>query len=139
MKKQSQHLILLFVIGFLSVVLTSCSEKEQPIKAIYSLNDFKEVVTGSDNKLLVVDVYSDGCSPCLVVAPILRSLAKEYKGTVSFYKVDIEKNQNIAAMLNVKLLPTVLFIKNKEVMQVLTGVQQKDTFVKVIEKYSVSY
>lgn len=58
----------------------------------------------------VIDFYAVWCGPCKATAPIVDSLAKEYDGKVDFYKVDVDKQQELAAMFGVRSIPSLLFI-----------------------------
>ena len=60
----------------------------------------------------VIDFYAVWCGPCKATAPILDSLAKEYDGKVDFYKVDVDKQQELSAMFGIRSIPSLLFISN---------------------------
>src|SRR5687768_8603493 len=57
----------------------------------------------------IIDFYADWCGPCKMVAPILEELSKEYEGKVMIYKVDTEAEQELAAVFNIRSIPTFLF------------------------------
>ena len=57
------------------------------------------------DKPCIIDFYADWCNPCKVVAPILENLAEEYEGKVDIYKVDTEKEQELASMFNIRSIP----------------------------------
>lgn len=58
----------------------------------------------------VVDFYADWCGPCKRVAPIMEELAKEYKGKVIFYKVNTDKEREVAGAFGIRSIPSILFI-----------------------------
>ena len=60
-------------------------------------------------KPCLIDFYADWCAPCRITSPILEELAKEYAGKINIYKVDIEKEQELAAVFRVQSIPTFLF------------------------------
>ncbi len=62
------------------------------------------------DKPCIIDFYADWCNPCKVVAPILENLAEEYEGKVDIYKVDTEKEQELASMFNIRSIPSILFV-----------------------------
>jgi thioredoxin len=81
----------------------------------------------------VIDFYADWCKPCRMVAPIMDDLAKEYDGKVKIYKVDVDKEKQLAAVFQVRSIPAVLFspVKGRPMMQ--AGALPKDQYVKIIE------
>lgn len=63
---------------------------------------------------LVVDAYATWCGPCLLMAPEFEAAAQELKGKVRFVKIDTDKDEEIAARLNIMGLPTLLFLDKFE-------------------------
>lgn len=61
----------------------------------------------------VIDFYAVWCGPCKMTAPIFESLAAEYDGKVDFYKVDVDKQQELAGMFGISSIPSLLFIPKK--------------------------
>lgn len=83
----------------------------------------------------VIDLYADWCGPCRRVAPILQELAKQYAGKVDFYKVNVDKEKELAAYFQVNSIPLVIFIPTKGEPQSLLGLAPKNEYVKYIEDY----
>lgn len=83
----------------------------------------------------IIDFYADWCGPCKMVAPILEELSKEYEGKVMIYKVDTEAEQELAAVFNIRSIPTFLFIPVDGEPAMQPGALSKDTFEKVIAEY----
>ena len=81
----------------------------------------------------VIDFYTTWCGPCKMMAPIVEETAKAYAGKVDFYKVDIEKEQELAQTFGIQSIPTFLFIpaKGKPTMQM--GAMPKETFEKMVD------
>ena len=69
----------------------------------------------------VIDFYAVWCGPCKATAPILDSLAKEYDGKVDFYKVDVDKQQELSAMFGIRSIPSLLFIPKEGKPQIQVG------------------
>lgn len=86
-----------------------------------------------ENSLVVVDFWATWCGPCKMVAPIIDELAAEYAGRVAIGKCDVDANSELPGQFGVRNIPTVLFIKNGEVVNKLVGAQPKATFVQAIE------
>ena len=87
----------------------------------------------ADSKPVVVDFGATWCGPCQMVAPIIEELAHEYDGRVVIGKCDVDQDSALPGRFNVRNIPTILFIKNGEVVSKLVGAQSKDVLKKAIE------
>lgn len=81
---------------------------------------------------VIVDFYADWCRPCKMVAPIMDELAAEYKGKIRIYKIDTEKEKELAQVFNIRSIPAVLFIPKEGKPQMSVGALPKPTFVTAI-------
>ena len=61
------------------------------------------------------------CGPCKAIAPIIEEIAEDYKGKVKVGKVDVDQNQNSAMKFGVRSIPTLLILKNGEVVNQIVG------------------
>lgn len=95
--------------------------------------NFKETVLDSD-KLAVVDFWAPWCGPCKMVGPIIDELSKEYDGQVSIGKVNVDENPEISQKYGVRNIPTILFIKNGEVVDKQVGAVPKNALAKKIQE-----
>lgn len=82
---------------------------------------------------LVVDFWATWCGPCRAIAPYVEELAKEYDGKIVVGKCDVEENDDIAMEFGIRNIPTLLFIKNGEVVDRLVGGQSKSAIQKKFE------
>ncbi len=80
----------------------------------------------------IVDFYADWCGPCRMVAPVLEELGKEFKGQIDIYKVDTEKEQELAAVFGIRSIPSILFIPKEGKPQMAMGALPKESFVQAI-------
>lgn len=85
----------------------------------------------------IIDFYADWCGPCKMVAPVLEELAKEYDGKLIIYKVDTEKEQELAAIFDIRSIPTFLFIPIEGKPMLQPGALSKAMFKKVIDEHLV--
>jgi thioredoxin 1 len=81
----------------------------------------------------IIDFYADWCGPCKMVAPVLEELSKEYAGQVNIYKVDTEKEQELASVFGIRSIPSILFIPKEGKPQMATGAMPKEGFVEAIK------
>jgi thioredoxin len=86
------------------------------------------------DKPAIIDFYADWCGPCKAIAPILEELAKEYHGQIYIYKVDTEKERDLAAAFGIRSIPSLLFVPMDEQPQMAMGALPKETFVKAINE-----
>jgi thioredoxin 1 len=86
--------------------------------------NFKETVLDSD-KLAVIDFWAVWCGPCRMVAPVIEELAKDYNGKVNVGKVDVDSNPMISQQYGIRNIPTILFVKNGEVVDKQVGAVPK--------------
>ena len=86
------------------------------------------------DKLVVIDFYADWCGPCKVVGPIIDEVSKEYKDKVVIGKVDVDNNDEAATKYNIRNIPTILFIKNGEIIDKVVGITSKKPLVEKINQ-----
>ena len=82
----------------------------------------------------IVDFTATWCGPCKKLAPILEELAKEYKGKVNIYKVDVDKCKDLAQAFRISSIPAMLFIPMEDTPQMLVGLRDKATLKEEIDK-----
>lgn len=86
------------------------------------------------DKPCIIDFYADWCGPCKMVAPILEELAKEYDGEIYVYKIDTEKEQELAQVFGIRSIPSLLFVPMNEQPQMVMGALPKSEFKKAIDE-----
>ena len=74
---------------------------------------------------LVVDFWATWCGPCRMLAPIVSELAEEFEGKLVVGKCDVEENEDLAVEFGIRNIPTILFIKQGEVVDKMIGAQSK--------------
>jgi thioredoxin len=82
----------------------------------------------------IIDFYADWCKPCKMVAPILEEISKDYAGQVKVYKIDTEDEKELAAVFQVRSIPTFLYIPASGQPQMDKGFKDKATFEKIISE-----
>ena len=92
-----------------------------------------EGLTYLGDRPAIVDFTATWCGPCQRIAPILEELAKEYDGKIVIYKVDIDKNRNLAKSFNVSSIPAILYIPLTGEPVMTVGSRDKGKFQSEIE------
>lgn len=80
-----------------------------------------EVLQASLTTPIVVDFWATWCGPCKSLGPVLEKLAAEYNGGFRLGKVDVDQEQELAAMFGVKSIPTVVLVKDGQVLDGFAG------------------
>ena len=107
-------------------ILLICSRKPENMKS-----SFKKII--SSKTPVLVDFFADWCGPCKMLAPILKDVKEELGDAVKIVKIDVDKNQSIAAKYQVRGVPTMLLFKNGKQVWRQSGVLQKNDIVQIIQ------
>ena len=95
--------------------------------------NFEDLAVKSD-KPVVVDFWAEWCGPCRMVAPVVEELSKDYEGKAVVGKVDVDANNEISAKYGIRNIPTILFLKNGEVVDKQVGAAPKAALAEKLEK-----
>ena len=95
--------------------------------------NFESEVMKAEQPVLV-DFYADWCGPCKMMAPVVEELAAEYTGKVKVGKLNVDDNIESAARFRVMSIPTIVILKNGEVLDTIVGVVSKEELVEKLEK-----
>ena len=83
---------------------------------------------------VIVDFYADWCGPCKMMAPIIDELATQYEGKVKIGKVNTDENRAVASKYNIMSIPTILFIKDGQVVDTTVGALPKQALEQKINQ-----
>jgi thioredoxin 1 len=104
------------------------------LKKVWNFEEHPKEWVYEGNEPCVIDFYADWCGPCKRVSPIMEEMAKKYQGKIKVYKVNVDKENKLAAVFQIRSIPAVLFIpkSGKPMMQV--GLLPHDTYVQIINE-----
>ena len=96
--------------------------------------NFQETAVDS-GKLAVIDFWAEWCGPCRLVGPIIDQLSTEYADKAVIGKVDVDSNPEVSMKYGVRSIPTIIFLKDGEVVDKHVGTATKATLTEKIEAY----
>ena len=113
--------------------------KEEFLNKVFNYEKNKENWVYEGDRPAIVDFYADWCQPCKIASPILEELAKQYEGEIYVYKIDTEKEKELAAAFGIRSIPTFMLIPMEGQPQVFSGIGQtkeatKEIFVQAIDE-----
>ncbi len=102
---------------------------------------FKQLVFDYENnkewkylgdKPAILDFYADWCGPCKMLAPHLEEIQKEYNGKVQVYKINTDKQRELAGAFGIQSLPTIVFIPVSDKPTAVMGYRDKSSLEEII-------
>ena len=93
--------------------------------------NFQELI--QDSKLVIVDFWATWCGPCRMLSPILDEVEAEMQDQITVVKVNVDDADEIAGQFRIMSIPTLLFIKNGQVVDKSVGAMPKAALVERIK------
>lgn len=97
------------------------------------MEKFKDLI--ASEKPILIDFFATWCGPCKMMHPVLEELAQKVGEKARIVKIDIDKNQELASVYNVRSVPTLMIFKNNELKWRQSGVQPAAALEQELEKY----
>ena len=105
------------------------------LERVFDYETNPEAWSYKGDKPAIVDFYTDWCGPCRIVSPVLKELAAEYGDEIYIYKINVDKENELASLFGARSIPMFLFIPMDEDPQIGMGALPKKSFKEVIDTF----
>ncbi|HLQ73676.1 MAG TPA: thioredoxin [Bacillota bacterium] len=103
--------------------------------AIVNVTD-ENFASETEKGLVLADFWAPWCGPCKMIAPVLEEVDSEMSDKVKIVKLDVDENQETAGKYGVMSIPTLLLMKDGNVVDQVVGFQPKEALVTLINKHA---
>ena len=100
-------------------------------KCIGMKSSFKKLV--ASEQPVLVDFHADWCAPCKMMAPILKEVKAELGERIKIIKIDVDKNQPLAARYQIRGVPTLILFRKGEIVWRQSGVVPKEHILEAVQ------
>lgn len=83
---------------------------------------------------VILDFYATWCSPCKIMSPIVEEISEDYDGKIKVGKIDVDKQNTLSNKFKISSIPTIVILKDREVIKTFVGVQDKKVITDEIDK-----
>jgi len=97
------------------------------------MGSFRSII--NSNELVLIDFFAEWCGPCKLLSPILKEVKHELNDSIIIIKIDVDKNQTLAAKYQVRGVPTLILFKKGKQLWRQSGVFQKNDILTIIKQY----
>lgn len=137
-----QKIIKNFVFVFALLSLSFAYSQSKPIEItkedfLTKVADYKkspEKWVSLAEKPIIVDFYANWCKPCKMISPILDKLAEKYADKIIIYKVNVDKEKELAKEIGINSIPTLIFVPKDGEPQIMVGAKSEEELDKFIQE-----
>lgn len=107
--------------------------QEDFVKKVYDFETNPNAWKFEGDKPVVIDFYATWCGPCKMMSPILDEISKEYEGKINVYKVNVDKEADLASVFGIRSIPSLLFVPMKKEPSMVQGAMPKNELKKLVD------
>lgn len=108
------------------------NQKDKKMVVELTDSNFDEIVNNTD-KPIVIDLWAEWCGPCRMITPIMEDMDKEYEDKAIITKLNVDENPETTGKFGVRNIPTVLFLKDGQVVDKQVGAVPKQVLTGKLE------
>ncbi|EGV43392.2 thioredoxin [Bizionia argentinensis JUB59] len=97
------------------------------------MSNFSSII--NKDKPVLVDFFAEWCGPCKTMSPILKEVKDEFGEGVTILKIDVDKNQQLAAQFKVRGVPTLILYKSGKQLWRQSGLSSKRDLISLIKSH----
>ena len=97
---------------------------------------FNDIIQG--DKPVLIDFFAEWCGPCKLMKPILTELRQKMGDKIRILKVDVDKSPIVSSAFDIQSVPTLMLIRNKNIVWRQAGVVQAGELEKIINQFLVT-
>jgi thioredoxin 1 len=100
-------------------------------------DEFDDIFRSKEQGLIVLDFFAPWCGPCKMISPVLDKVAETFKDNdnVVICKINVDEHSRTAKQYGIRGIPSILFIKNKEIVETVTGFNPESYLTDKINYY----
>ena len=133
------------LLAFTCIIAISCGlysqesiNKAQFIEKVWDFENYKDAIKLKSKVPVILDFYADWCRPCKMLEPELTALQKDYKGKLIIYRINVDKERNLAALFQASSLPTIFFIDKSGTATYVRGYRTKEELKQMVDTYLIT-
>ena len=107
--------------------------QEDFVKKVYDFETNPNAWKFEGDKPAVIDFYATWCGPCKMMSPILDEISKEYEGKINVYKVNVDKEADLASVFGIRSIPSLLFVPMKKEPSMVQGAMPRNELKKLVD------
>ena len=107
---------------------------QEEIRMVKALTD-ETFLDETSEGVSLIDFWAEWCGPCKMQSPIIEEMDEESDGSVKYFTLDVDANQEIAGQLGIMSIPTLLVKKDGQVVDAMIGYHSKEQITEKLNKY----